>query len=275
MSEENGDEEMVGYGRPPKRTQFKKGAPSPNPKGRPKKARNSVPPVGMAPATAEVILQEARRLISVRDNGKAEEMSTVRALVRGLNIDGLKGNRRGQVEALKLVRAAEAAADAEWRTIIGNVMAYKHHYAEEFAACDARGLKRPEPLPHPDDVQIDHINRHVVHNGPDDEASKALWAKKKAWRDDCEEEINALRKLCLEKDGFVPEHLHNLLAVDKANIEIHDGIFPDEKTRRVEGFDIYAWRRNTGVLAKLRREGFKAFVEPWDDKAWARRASRR
>lgn len=272
--DDDGDEEKVGYGRPPKKTQFKKGV-SGNRKGRPRNKATPVVPVGMAPATAEIILAEARRLISVRENGKTEEMSTVQALVRGLNIDGLKGNRRGQVEALKLVRAAEAADDAAWQKIVGNVMAYKRDCAEEFAACDAMRRKRPEPLPHPDDVYIDHLNRLIVHNGPDDEMQKAHWDKKREWRDDCEEEINGLRKLCLRERGAVPDHLHQLLAVDKANIDIIDGIYPDEKTRRVEGFNLHEWRRANGVLAKRQREGFEAFVEPWDDEAWARRASRR
>lgn len=273
--ESNGDEEKVGYCRPPMRTRFKKGAPSPNPRGRPRKKIKAVTPVGMVPATAEIILAEARRPISVRENGKAEEMSTVQALVRGLNIDGLKGNRRSVVDALKLARVAEAAVNADWQKILSNVMAFKRHWAEEFAACDAMGRKRPEPLPHPDDIYIDYVNRQIVHNGPDDEVQKAKWDKAREWRDDCEEESNGFRKLCLQDGGAVPDHLHRLLAVDKASIDIHDGVYPDEKTRRVEGFNIHEWRRANGVLAKLQRKGFGAFVEPWNDKAWARTANRR
>ncbi len=37
MSDDTEDDYTVGYGRPPKNTQFKKGQPSPNPNGRPKK----------------------------------------------------------------------------------------------------------------------------------------------------------------------------------------------------------------------------------------------
>lgn len=81
-------EPSVGYGRPPKATQFKKGK-SGNPKGRPKGSRT----VG---AVLQDILQQK---IAVTENGKTRRLPALEVMLRRLANDAM----RNEPTALKLM----------------------------------------------------------------------------------------------------------------------------------------------------------------------------
>jgi hypothetical protein len=81
-------EPAVGYGRPPKATQFKKGQ-SGNPKGRPKGSR----PVG-------AVLQEILgQRIAVTENGKTRRLPALEVMLRRLANDAMRNDQ----PALKLI----------------------------------------------------------------------------------------------------------------------------------------------------------------------------
>jgi hypothetical protein len=81
-------DEVVGYGRPPKTTQFKKGE-SGNPRGRPKGSR----PIG-------AVLQEVLgQRISVTENGKTRRLPALEVMLRRLANDAM----RNEPVALKLM----------------------------------------------------------------------------------------------------------------------------------------------------------------------------
>jgi hypothetical protein len=67
----NSEDEDVGYKRPPKHSQFKKGQTG-NPKGRPKNARNF----------KTDLKEELSQLIVVRENGRERKISKMRALLK-------------------------------------------------------------------------------------------------------------------------------------------------------------------------------------------------
>ena len=81
----------VGYGRPPKATQFRPGS-SGNPKGRPKGSRN----------LATDLAAELGEPITVREDGRHRRVSKQRALIKSLMAKSLQGDVRAAAALLSL-----------------------------------------------------------------------------------------------------------------------------------------------------------------------------
>jgi hypothetical protein len=81
----------VGYGKPPKKTQFKRGR-SGNPKGRPKGSRN----------LAADLASELGEQITVREDGRSRRISKQRALIKSLMARALQGDVRATAAMLQL-----------------------------------------------------------------------------------------------------------------------------------------------------------------------------
>lgn len=87
-------EYKVGRGRPPKETQFKKGQ-SGNPKGRPKRK----PEVR---CVAEILETELNRPVIVYENNVKYTISALQAIMRGVVVGALKGDRKMMLEVIKM-----------------------------------------------------------------------------------------------------------------------------------------------------------------------------
>jgi len=81
----------VGYGKPPKETQFKPGR-SGNPRGRPKGSRN----------LATDLAAELGEQITVREDGHSRRISKQRALIKSLMAKALQGDVRASAATLAL-----------------------------------------------------------------------------------------------------------------------------------------------------------------------------
>jgi hypothetical protein len=90
----------VGYGRPPKATQFQPGR-SGNPKGRPKQHRN----------IATELQDALSERIRVAENGKSRSMTKSRALVVTTLNRSLKGDSRAMASLLTLMRQTGLIAE--------------------------------------------------------------------------------------------------------------------------------------------------------------------
>ena len=104
MSDENkSDHYEIGYGKPPKSTQFKKGA-SGNPSGRPRKA----------PDFDNELIRQSRAPMVVIENGRRRRMSKHTALHMQLLAKGISGNTHAARTYLdRLQQALERAAVKE------------------------------------------------------------------------------------------------------------------------------------------------------------------
>jgi hypothetical protein len=114
------DGEKIGYGNPPRSTQFQKGR-SGNPKGRPKGTKN----------LATVVAQTANGLVAVTENGKRRKISRMEAAIIQLMNKAAAGDPKATQTFLPLIQAIErrsiqpAPTEAEERAeqqIIGNLI---------------------------------------------------------------------------------------------------------------------------------------------------------
>ena len=104
MSQNDADNEdyEVGYGRPPRAGQFKKGQ-SGNPKGRPKAAKN-----------VETMLRETlMRKISIAENGRRKKITALEAFFRQTLNNALGGDARASDKLLKLLPILQSALERE------------------------------------------------------------------------------------------------------------------------------------------------------------------
>lgn len=87
------DEYKVGYGRPPKKTQFKKGR-SGNPRGRPKRSRNF----------KTALRDNLHTLVTVSVDGKSRQIPRAEAIALGLISGSLKGDNRARESLLRAMQ---------------------------------------------------------------------------------------------------------------------------------------------------------------------------
>ena len=85
----------IGYKRPPKNGQFKKGR-SGNPKGRPKGSSNFM----------TLLEQELAQPIVVNENGKKKTITRMQAMAKRMIADALQGDRKAQLTLTEILRRA-------------------------------------------------------------------------------------------------------------------------------------------------------------------------
>ena len=166
----------VGYAKPPVHTRFQPGQ-SGNPRGRPKGARSKS---RRLPALNEermktVVLEEAYRMIGIRDGERLVEIPVIQAVVRSIALTAAKGNQKSQrmfAELLQWVERENKALHNDW---LSTAIDYKNGWDDELERRRRTGDTGPEPLPHPDDIVINMQTGLVEIRGPMTKEEKAIW----------------------------------------------------------------------------------------------------
>jgi hypothetical protein len=125
-------EYKVGYGKPPKSGQFKRGK-SGNPKGRPKGSLK----------LATDLAAELNEQITVREDGKSRRVSKQRALIKSLMAKALQGDVRANAAVLALyARVITDLPDQEDSVVEENELQILRQFAPKLIQGNASAKKR-------------------------------------------------------------------------------------------------------------------------------------
>jgi hypothetical protein len=106
----------------------------------------------------DIILDEAYRGITVRDGDRNVTIPMAQAVIRALAVNAAKGDHRSQrlfAELLASVESSRKLLHDQW---LDTAIGYKVEWEKELHRREHLGITDlPEPLPHPDHVQIDFI----------------------------------------------------------------------------------------------------------------------
>jgi hypothetical protein len=178
------------YRNPPIEHRFRKGV-SGNTKGRPRKNRALVstkvdgrPGMGFEDRIKSLAIEEAYRLITIREGDRVERIPVIQAILRKVAVAAANGNTRAQQNYLNLLIGAEADRRVATMEILKAAVDYKDRWYHIFAERARTGTTGPEPVPHPDDVLIDYETGNIRIDGPVMEDQKqaqdqlrAMWPK--------------------------------------------------------------------------------------------------
>jgi hypothetical protein len=137
------------YRNPPIEHRFRKGV-SGNTKGRPRKKRAFVstkvdgqPGIGFEDRIKSLAIEEAYRLITIREGDRVERIPVIQAVLRKVAVAAANGNTRAQQNYLNLLIGAEADRRVATMELLKAAVDYKEH---DWARAGSSPRRRPHRL---------------------------------------------------------------------------------------------------------------------------------
>jgi len=165
----------VGYCKPPKHSQFKKGQ-SGNKRGRPKAIPRLRDPLKyeLAPETLKnTFLEEAYRMVSINTAGGEESIPISQAVIRALGVKAAKGHVHAQRLFAQTLISIETERRRESENSLTEIIEYKKYWTKVLDHRASSGLPLDPPVPHPDDIILNMNTGAVEVRGPLCELEKA------------------------------------------------------------------------------------------------------
>ena len=226
----------VGYCKPPREHQFKKGEPSPNPRGRPRKkeqpASSVWTPIALGKSVDGLLIKEARREVWAWEGDRAESIPMIQAAIRQTALKAMQGDLAATRLLLSAVREIEQEERKQHSEDIQAMRDYKEKWSREIERAEERGETPPDPVPHPDDIIIDFKTGDVHVNGPFTEEQRDVFEEILERIDDAQESITMLAQEIAQEDN--PERrevLRDLWKNDQRHFDLLNDMMPKRYAR--------------------------------------------
>lgn len=192
----------VGYGKPPRSGQFKRGQ-SGNAPGRPRKVKATPLETPKYLPTEKLIRSVGEREHTLRVNGRATRMTEREAVMRALFHKAINGGYMAQRTYLMFQLEEDRRLADEQEAIFNSWQEYYDRTKPLFEKAKENGEPEPDILPHPDDFEFDYGERSVKITGPRNRRDALRFQK---LRDDAE--------VFFELILFLGEHSHGVPSDD-------------------------------------------------------------
>jgi hypothetical protein len=155
MSEVN-ESDGGGYGKPPKSGQFKPGQ-SGNPAGRPRKKKTPRTQAygDILTSIDRLILEEAKRLVRVREGDRVSEISQEHAVYRSAVTSALKGSPSAQRTVIAENQRVQELEMRHRKEVWDSWQSYVARWRNAAARAHANDRPAPDWLPHADDIEFE------------------------------------------------------------------------------------------------------------------------
>lgn len=203
----NGADYEVGYGKPPKKNQFKKGQ-SGNRKGRPPGAKNKGPATDKQ--LADIVRKEAYREVNVKEGDKEVTLTMAELIVRSMATNAGKGDHASQKTFSRMLEVTEAEKNRFKRELFDAAIEYKIYWSNELEYCRKNGLEPPELKLHPDHVHVDLDTLEVSVREPlSPEQQENYWWIRREYKKFSDELRSSRDELRNETDPEVKKMIRN------------------------------------------------------------------
>lgn len=180
-----GEQQAVGYGRPPVEHRFQKGnrAQSEGKRRKVKRAEEVLPRLP-AESLHEMLMLEGQRLVRVKAGGRWVEIPMIQAAFREVGMRAAKGDRHAMTSIAKLMMESSAAAERAGRgrrsaptsapiaapspedsPAVVAAEEYTRVWTRLLRAAEEQALHVAPPAPHPDEVAIGRVRGTVQWPG--------------------------------------------------------------------------------------------------------------